>query len=834
MDEEPITASDYFQKGVEYLQNQQFDKALECVNNAIARNYFGGDIALVKGEILFELKRHDEALEWFNRAPELDNSLAAEATLWKGRVFFEKQQFGRALSAFNRVIDMTPMPGDAYLNKGMVLCERGDFLKAIEALDEARGLIGDSDDKLAEILFWQGRSLRGLRRDGEAAATLEKVIGLTPDFVEAYVELGELYRSQGQLGKACEIYTRGLKEFPNDPSIANDYGNALRDLGKLDESLEQLSRAVKFDGPTSVAVYNRALTFERMNRWDDALADYAAVVNANPRDIDARLRRLDLLARQDRFAEAFKELDTFDEDERGVPEVQEGIARLFNRQVRILEIEGKASDVLAMYQLLLKVHPDFLDLDNPGKQYESSRERHERILALLESIKPDDANADLLALLRAVLYAKIERRAESLEYLERAKAGPFPEVAWLLYADIMYYDLQDPEQALKAVDKALEMRPEFIAALWLKVAVLYEGLRDFDGAINIYRRVLDISHDNPAVLHALGEVYLDHGQPFRALMCFRRMVSLSPGDSAMQRELAQCYLALGRTVEAVAELERLRANNEGDLELTLDLSEAMIRGGRREEARLLIERVMAENKGLSPSVDASSWELLSELANMNRMYDEALTWLDRIDNEELSSLGMLQKGIALAGLGKTDVARESFEELCAERGAETREGRKGRIELAKLLRARGERDRARLLIEEALDGAPYHWRTRALLVWVLREMGESDAAEAQERLITLHRDLEPGMRFMSTEEYADAADEFRRLSGKYQGEADVSYWLAAAQCMAGQYDGAALSLRHAISIEPGLADRARLDPFFDEFAFSELQAEQSTDDLGGS
>ena len=824
MDDEPITASDFFQKGVKYLQQQRYDKALECVNNAIARNYFGADIALVKGEVLFELQRFDDSIEWFGRAVELDSSLEAEATLWKGRVYFEKQQLGRALSAFNRAINLSPMPGEAFLHKGMVLCERGDHLKALEALEKARGFIGDTDDKLGEILFWKGRALRGLKRNSEAAAQLEEVIEISPSFIEGYIELGELYRMQGWLEKSCEVYERGLKLHPSDPSLCNDYGNALRDLGRVEKSLAQLNRAVQLDGETSVAVFNRALTYERLSRLDDALEDYAKVVSHNPDDTDARFRRLDILSRQEKFDSAFKEVEDLRKLDVSAPEIAEAEARFLNRYVRSLEAKGEAPAVLGIYRKLLELHPDYLDFDNPGKRFSTSIERQQTILKLLDEIVDSDPDVDLLPLLRVLLLLKLGKRESALALLDQAQGGPFPEVAALLLADLSYYDLQAPVAALEAVNQALSIRPEFVAALWLKVSIQYEGLDDIAGAIDSYKAILKISPDNPAVLHALGELFLEAGEPQSALACYRRLLGAMPGDVAIQRELAQCYLALGRIGEAIKEIERLIDENKGVLDLRVDLAEALIRGGNRAKAETILEEILEENNSLNPSLDESCYELKAAILNHRREHQAALNALGRITLEELSSLGLLHKGIALAALGQESEAQTHLEELRNDYTQQTREGRRARIELAKLKRRHGDSAEAASLIGEALEGAPYNWRTRALLVWVLQEVGDIKGAQENENLMGFHRELEPGMRFMTNEEYEDAIGEFRQLTVLFPDVGVACYWLAAAQCMSGQYQGATKSLRHAISLAPHLENRARLDPYFKEFAFSELNS----------
>lgn len=835
MDDEPVTASDYFHRGVDFLEKGEYQRALECVNAAIERNYFGADIALVKGEILFELERFDDALQWFQRAAELDDTLKTEALLWRGRVFMDMRQFGRALSAFNRVIELHPLPGMAYLHKGTVLVERGDFLKGLESLEEAHQLLGDSDERLAEVLYWQGRGLSGLNRIGEAIACFERCLALEPTFVEAYTDLGDLYRSTGRVEQTVEVYRRGLKQLPEDAVLCNELGNALRDLGRIDESLEMFKQALEAGEVESIAYFNRALTYERAQRWDEALKDYERVLEANPADIESRTRRLDIFSRLDQFTRAFDEYANLSEDAKALSETTQVYARFLNRFARAQEAKADTAGAMITYRALLGLHPDLLSLDNPGKEFASPRERQIAILKLLDGLADKDENSDLRETIAAPLLFSLrttedaDSLADASEALaKRALDGPYPEVAQLVLAEIAYYHRHQPEVALEFTAAALARRPDYVAALWLKVSILLEGMNDAPGAIETYHEILRFSPDNPSVLDALGQLYLEQGEPLRALGCYRTLIASTPGDLAIQRELAQCYLALGRTSEAIDELRRLANRNEQDLELKLDIATALLRSNALNEAGELLSEIEDINGHLNPSVDDTCAELRAGLLNAQKRHDQALQALGDIPDDELSEDGLLQRGIALAASDDLDSASDDFLRVMSEGSPGHPTARRARVELAKIERAQGNVERAIELLQEGLAQFPYQVRVRSLLVWFMQEAAREEDAIREEEMLSRYRDLEVGRRLVFAEEFADAADEFRSLTRSYPNFPEAYYWLAAAQCRCGQFKASVASLAESLELDASLLARAKKDPLFEGFAFSELNPTPGT------
>jgi tetratricopeptide (TPR) repeat protein len=97
-----VSAEDYMDRGYEYLQKKQYDKAIEDFTEAIR----------------------------------LDPKLA-DAYLNRGVAFEKKKEYDKAIKDYTEVIRLSPKDGDAYFNRGVAYEKKEEYDKAIEDYTEA-------------------------------------------------------------------------------------------------------------------------------------------------------------------------------------------------------------------------------------------------------------------------------------------------------------------------------------------------------------------------------------------------------------------------------------------------------------------------------------------------------------------------------------------------------------------------------------------------------------------------------------------------------------------------------------------------------------------------
>jgi tetratricopeptide (TPR) repeat protein len=127
----------------------------------------------------------------------------------------------------------------------------------------------------------------------EVAASDENV---DPQIVERLAQLGYLDASSskgdrnlagilfeaGRHEEAAQIYARLVLREPDDGSLRASYAGALGALGRYDEALAQLDRAVALDPLNPEAYYNQGLIHERRNQRDAAVSAYRSALRYRP------------------------------------------------------------------------------------------------------------------------------------------------------------------------------------------------------------------------------------------------------------------------------------------------------------------------------------------------------------------------------------------------------------------------------------------------------------------------------------------------------------------------------------------------------------------------
>ena len=828
MDENLITPSDYFHRGMESLESGKFSEAVKYFEAAVQREYYDSDIFLPMAEALFEVGRFQDALDAFNKA---NGANPNELLLWKGSCYLELRKTRRAISAFNRVLEIDPNHAEAHFKRGLALSEIGSPDRALEAFEASekilRGQTDPEPEALAEVLMWKGRSLSRLGRRSEGMQLMFEAWEIAPEHPGPYNEIADSYRFSGDMGGAEEWYKKGLERLPEDPSLHNDYGNLLRELGRYRESLDHLTNAIERDANRSVAYYNRALTLERLELFDEALKDYDTVIESNPVDLDAKLRKLDLLSQMGLFIEAGELLESLTAIERKANEAREAEARMANRKALRAEAAGDWQGALESHRQALALHPDFLDVESPAPGDDSTEDRLRRMAGLADLVPVDHPLAGLAALLTAAARFTMLRMQRSRTKVNETAArketrgtidvaletSPFKAPVHKLMAEFAFYEMKDDELALEHAELALKESPDFVGALWIKAVTLSEGKLRPDLAVECYRRMLEITPNNSSVLLNLGDLYFDHGQPHRALSYYRKVLEDRPGDVSINRDIGHCYLALQRYGEAIACFSRLEAQGVMQLDVRLDLAEAHLAVGERVEAGKLIDEVVETNAGLDPNIDARATELNAALHLARRNPKLARREMKKLEDSQVTTYGMLQLARAEIMLEKYDRAWKCLSDVIETLDQHAADAVEARYHMARIEFARGDNPAAQKVLDVLLAASPLDERAYRLKAWIHMLEGELEQSEEVEQAGKFAQMIGKVHRLLQYEEYAEALQAADKLAQDYPTRIEPRYYKACTLAQLGE-DGAAMDeIRALIEKTPELKGRM-LEEFY--------------------
>jgi tetratricopeptide (TPR) repeat protein len=123
----------------------------------------------------------------------------------------------------------------------------------------------------------------------EAERVLLDHLKVCPNGGASQQGLGQLKAKQGDDEAAVIHFQRAIRELPDHAPLFNDLGVSLHRLGRLDEALAALDRAIELNEKFSLAHANRGkLLFER-GRFDEALhAQFVALIATDSASASAR------------------------------------------------------------------------------------------------------------------------------------------------------------------------------------------------------------------------------------------------------------------------------------------------------------------------------------------------------------------------------------------------------------------------------------------------------------------------------------------------------------------------------------------------------------------
>ena len=172
-----------------------------------------------RGNALFDLGRHDEALESYDRALGFAPGLA-EAMLGRGNVLLALERFEEAVASYDKALSVRPDNADCHAGRGLALRALKRFAPAAASYDRALAIDPDNGDgwfgranalhevaafsrggrelrtrcwrsrpDFAEAYYGRGRALQALKRFDDALADFDAALAMKPFFADCLLQL---------------------------------------------------------------------------------------------------------------------------------------------------------------------------------------------------------------------------------------------------------------------------------------------------------------------------------------------------------------------------------------------------------------------------------------------------------------------------------------------------------------------------------------------------------------------------------------------------------------------------------------------------------------------
>ena len=383
-------------------------------------------------------------------------------------------------------------------------------------------------------------------RTAEAARLYEAIAAREPNNAEARLNLGVILLSAGRLNEAKALMKRALQLKPTEFAYLENYISVLILTDELAEALELSRKALARQPPNVNILYLNALSLQKLDRLDEARAQFVALLRLAPNHRAGRLEYAVTLARLGEQEEPLRLVEALIAE-------HPDYANPYLVRANIRAIRGELGPAVRDYERALALQPNAYEswrgygraLENLA-HYDKALAAFDRVLAL----RPNDA-VGLID--RGDALMRLDRMPEAFACYDRAAVagGDSRQMALMARASALVQAGRSDEA--RAELRRVVERYENAGAAWEALAdlITFEAGDPAFAAMEA-RLASGSTRAGPETLalhFALGKAYLDIGDSRRAFEHFDagnqltrgRLVYDADAQSARMAAIAKAF-----------------------------------------------------------------------------------------------------------------------------------------------------------------------------------------------------------------------------------------------------------------------------------------------------
>ena len=288
-----------------YIQQKNWDKAIETLNTETSKNPQSDEGYFLLGTVYSELEDVDKMVESFDKSLAISNKFQKnideyKAFQWannfnRGVSLFQrgnkstdkdssKMFYDLAIDAYNKAITLEPDSGETYRNLAFVYLTTG---KTEESIGPLKKLVEiehaeEGYQYLGEVYYTLGANLmnnykfeknvqdsvKSMEYFNQSILVLEEGISRYPENSEMEVTRTSAYIGAGRIEEAIISSKALVQAEPENKIYRYNYGVLLLNSGKYSEAETQLKEALRIDAEYENAIYNLGVTYVK---WGTAM-----------------------------------------------------------------------------------------------------------------------------------------------------------------------------------------------------------------------------------------------------------------------------------------------------------------------------------------------------------------------------------------------------------------------------------------------------------------------------------------------------------------------------------------------------------------------------------
>jgi len=191
--------------------------------------------------------------------PALDNYL-------KGALSAERGQLDEALNSLNKAIEKNPQLGLAFVARGDVYKQKGDYAKAAQDFEEATRIEPFNFNANYQL----GLMYQYLKKYAESVRAYQKAVEIRPLDPEANMNLATVFVQNGEPLRGVSYAQRAVTGAPDDPNTHANLGILYAQLGYSELAVQSLKSSIELNSKQPEVYLNLAQEYIKASKFEQA------------------------------------------------------------------------------------------------------------------------------------------------------------------------------------------------------------------------------------------------------------------------------------------------------------------------------------------------------------------------------------------------------------------------------------------------------------------------------------------------------------------------------------------------------------------------------------
>jgi len=631
----------YFQSGQHYFEQGKYPEASIEFINAIKTDPRYAEAHYQLAETYLRLQQGQRAAQEFTRTVELQPE-NCQVRIELANLLILGHDFQPAREQTDLLLQKRPDDPLVHLAVSNLLAAQSNFPGALEEMQKALTLDPNRWELYLQLAMLQ---LKTNQLDA-AESSLKKVTELNPTAAQAHVLLGNFYQSRNRLSEAEQQFRKAMEIDSQNPEPRAALARLYLAEGKKTEA-EDFLKQTKRDFPDNSAGYRLLGDFYfTTGDVEKALAEYGALYQEHPTDIQVKKSYIQLLIQKNRFDEARK---LNDELLQANPNDNEAL--VYRSQMGISS--GNLNDAITTLQTLIKNDPNNSEAHYAlGVAFDKSGTLERAETEWWEAVR---LRPDLLDAQRALANAALRRNdpgslADAAAQIIRLQPASPEGFSLRALSEINRKQFAAAEADIR---QAIAVAPQNSFG-HVQMGNLRFAQKQYSEAVKAYQHALDLNANSKDALRGLMNTYVAQNQADRAIAAARAQIAKSPDNSGFYDLLGTVLFRAKKDLNgAEAAFLKSAQLDKSNVDALIKLGEVQATKGSLDQAIATYQQSLKDNPR-----EASLYVLVGQLYESNHDWTKAADAYQRaleIKHEDPQASNNLARVMLQSG-GNLDLA----------------------------------------------------------------------------------------------------------------------------------------------------------------------------------